>query len=82
VHVIGAGVMGGDIAALAALRGMSVTLQDRSEELIQPAFARAKAYFDKRLREPQAAAEASGACVWTCSRRRRGGGGRGHRGHL
>jgi 3-hydroxyacyl-CoA dehydrogenase / enoyl-CoA hydratase / 3-hydroxybutyryl-CoA epimerase len=32
VHVIGAGVMGGDIAALAALRGMNVTLQDRSEE--------------------------------------------------
>jgi len=58
VHVIGAGVMGGDIAAWAALRGMSVTLQDRSEELIEPAFARAKAYFDKRLKEPGAAAAA------------------------
>jgi 3-hydroxyacyl-CoA dehydrogenase/enoyl-CoA hydratase/3-hydroxybutyryl-CoA epimerase len=30
VHVIGAGVMGGDIAAWAAFRGMTVTLQDRS----------------------------------------------------
>jgi 3-hydroxyacyl-CoA dehydrogenase/enoyl-CoA hydratase/3-hydroxybutyryl-CoA epimerase len=60
VHVIGAGVMGGDIAAVAALRGMSVTLQDRSEDLIKPAFARAKAYFDKRLREPKAAGEAFG----------------------
>src|ERR1022692_2316562 len=58
VHVIGAGVMGGDIAAWAALRGLRVTLQDRSEELIQPALARAKAYFDKRLNVPGAAAEA------------------------
>jgi 3-hydroxyacyl-CoA dehydrogenase / enoyl-CoA hydratase / 3-hydroxybutyryl-CoA epimerase len=58
VHVIGAGVMGGDIAAWAALRGMSVTLQDRSKELIEPAFARAKVYFDKRLKEPGAAAAA------------------------
>ncbi len=58
VHVIGAGVMGGDIAAWVALRGLRVTLQDRSAELIEPALARAKAYFDKRLREPNAAGEA------------------------
>jgi 3-hydroxyacyl-CoA dehydrogenase / enoyl-CoA hydratase / 3-hydroxybutyryl-CoA epimerase len=58
VHVVGAGVMGGDIAAWAALRGFNVTLQDRSEELIQPALARAKAYFEKRLNAPGAAAEA------------------------
>jgi 3-hydroxyacyl-CoA dehydrogenase/enoyl-CoA hydratase/3-hydroxybutyryl-CoA epimerase len=58
VHVIGAGVMGGDIAAWSALRGMTVTLQDRSAELIKPAFDRAKAYFDKRLGDPQAAAAA------------------------
>ena len=58
VHVVGAGVMGGDIAAWAALRGLNVTLQDRSEELIQPALARAKAYFEKRLNAPGAAAEA------------------------
>ncbi len=58
VHVIGAGVMGGDIAAWAALRGLTVTLQDRSEQLIQPALARAKAYFEKRLSAPGAAAEA------------------------
>lgn len=30
VHVIGAGVMGGDIAAICALRGITVTLQDTS----------------------------------------------------
>ncbi len=33
VHVIGAGVMGGDIAAWSAFRGLTVTLQDRSAEL-------------------------------------------------
>jgi 3-hydroxyacyl-CoA dehydrogenase/enoyl-CoA hydratase/3-hydroxybutyryl-CoA epimerase len=58
VHVVGAGVMGGDIAAWAALRGMTVTLQDRSADLIQPAVDRARAYFDKRLKEPNAAAAA------------------------
>jgi 3-hydroxyacyl-CoA dehydrogenase / enoyl-CoA hydratase / 3-hydroxybutyryl-CoA epimerase len=60
VHVIGAGVMGGDIAAWSAFRGMSVTLQDRSAELIQPALDRAKEFFEKRLKDPQAAAEAFG----------------------
>ena len=58
--VIGAGVMGGDIAAWSAFRGMTVTLQDRSEELIQPALHRAKAFFDRRLKDPAAAAEAFG----------------------
>jgi hypothetical protein len=56
VHVVGAGVMGGDIAAWSAFRGMTVTLQDRSLDLIQPALDRAKAFFDKRLKEPAAAA--------------------------
>jgi 3-hydroxyacyl-CoA dehydrogenase/enoyl-CoA hydratase/3-hydroxybutyryl-CoA epimerase len=55
VHVVGAGVMGGDIAALAAYRGSSVTLQDRAPELIEPAIARAKAYFEKRLNQREAA---------------------------
>jgi 3-hydroxyacyl-CoA dehydrogenase / enoyl-CoA hydratase / 3-hydroxybutyryl-CoA epimerase len=58
VHVIGAGVMGGDIAAWSAFRGMTVTLQDRSEELIQPALNRAKSFFEKRLKDPAAAADA------------------------
>ena len=59
VHVIGAGVMGGDIAAWSAFRGMTVTLQDRSEELIQPALQRAKVFFDKRLKDSSAAAAAA-----------------------
>lgn len=58
VHVVGAGIMGGDIAAWSALRGMTVTLQDRSEELVKPALERARAYFDKRLQDPLAAADA------------------------
>jgi 3-hydroxyacyl-CoA dehydrogenase / enoyl-CoA hydratase / 3-hydroxybutyryl-CoA epimerase len=58
VHVIGAGVMGGDIAAWAAFRGMTVTLQDRSAALVQPAMDRAKIFFEKRLKDPQAAAAA------------------------
>jgi 3-hydroxyacyl-CoA dehydrogenase/enoyl-CoA hydratase/3-hydroxybutyryl-CoA epimerase len=50
VHVIGAGTMGGDIAAWCALRGFEVTLQDREEKYIQPAIARAQKLFEKRLR--------------------------------
>lgn len=59
VHVIGAGVMGGDIAAWAALRGCHVTLQDRDAALIQPALARAKTLFARRLRDPAQAAAAA-----------------------
>jgi 3-hydroxyacyl-CoA dehydrogenase/enoyl-CoA hydratase/3-hydroxybutyryl-CoA epimerase len=59
VHVIGAGVMGGDIAAWSAFRGMTVTLQDRSEDLIEPALARAKTFFEKRLKDPAAGAPAA-----------------------
>jgi 3-hydroxyacyl-CoA dehydrogenase / enoyl-CoA hydratase / 3-hydroxybutyryl-CoA epimerase len=51
VHVIGAGVMGGDIAAWCAYRGMSVTLQDLDMERIKPALDRAKKLFQKRYRK-------------------------------
>ncbi len=50
VHVVGAGVMGGDIAAWCALRGMTVTLQDQSVERIAPAIARAAKLYDKKFR--------------------------------
>jgi len=52
VHVVGAGVMGGDIAAWAALRGFTVTLQDRAIEYIEPSLKRATELFDKRVRDP------------------------------
>lgn len=58
VHVVGAGVMGGDIAAWCALRGLTVTVQDREEKYLEPAFARAAKLFGKRLRAPGAAAAA------------------------
>ncbi|GAA0709068.1 3-hydroxyacyl-CoA dehydrogenase NAD-binding domain-containing protein [Dokdonella soli] len=52
VHVVGAGVMGGDIAAWCALRGFDVTLQDREMKYVQPALDRAKELFTKRLKTP------------------------------
>ena len=51
VHVVGAGVMGGDIAAWCALRGHTVTLQDREQQYIDPAMARAGKLFAKRVRD-------------------------------
>ena len=51
VHVIGAGVMGGDIAAWCVLQGLEVTLQDREMKYIEPALKRAKALFGKKLRD-------------------------------
>ncbi len=52
VHVIGAGVMGGDIAAWCALKGLEVTLQDREMKFIEPALKRAGKLFAKKLRKP------------------------------
>ncbi|TMH15691.1 MAG: crotonase [Betaproteobacteria bacterium] len=51
VHVVGAGVMGGDIAAWCAMRGLAVTLQDQSPERLAPAMKRAAELFKRRLRE-------------------------------
>ncbi|QMV00735.1 3-hydroxyacyl-CoA dehydrogenase [Devosia sp. D6-9] len=58
VHVVGAGVMGGDIAAWCALRGLSVTLQDLDIERIRPALERAKKLFQKRLKKSREVAAA------------------------
>ncbi|MBK7955923.1 MAG: enoyl-CoA hydratase/isomerase family protein [Candidatus Accumulibacter sp.] len=51
VHVVGAGVMGGDIAAWCALRGLTVTLQDQGMERIAPALQRAYASWSQRIRD-------------------------------
>ncbi len=51
VHVVGAGTMGGDIAAWCALRGLTVTLQDQNAERLAPAFARASKLFSERLKD-------------------------------
>jgi len=53
VHVVGAGVMGGDIAAWAALKGFDVTLQDREMKFIQPALDRARQLYEKKLKTPE-----------------------------
>lgn len=52
VHVIGAGVMGGDIASWCAARGLSVTLQDREEKYVAPAMERARKFYEKRYPDP------------------------------
>ena len=57
VHVVGAGVMGGDIAAWCAQRGLNVTLQDRELKFIEPALKRAREGFEKRLRDATRAGE-------------------------
>lgn len=53
VHVIGAGTMGGDIAAWCAFKGMQVTLQDQTAEKIAPAIKRAYKLFKKKLKKPR-----------------------------
>ena len=58
IHVIGAGVMGGDIAAWCCLRGFHVTLQDREPKFIAPAIRRAADLFNKILKTPRLIQEA------------------------
>ena len=53
VHVVGAGTMGGDIAAWCALRGLTVTLQDQNADRLAPAMGRAAKLFAERLRDPR-----------------------------
>jgi len=52
IHVLGAGVMGGDIAAWCALKGYRVTLQDTNEVAMATAFKRAAILFSKKLKAP------------------------------
>ena len=59
VHVVGAGTMGGDIAAWCALRGLTVTLQDQNAKALSPAIARAGKLFTERLRDPRKVRDAT-----------------------
>jgi 3-hydroxyacyl-CoA dehydrogenase/enoyl-CoA hydratase/3-hydroxybutyryl-CoA epimerase len=63
LHVVGAGVMGGDIASWCALRGLQVTLQDREQKYIEPAFKRAAKLFGKKIRNANDRAAASDRLV-------------------
>ncbi|MFO7602993.1 MAG: 3-hydroxyacyl-CoA dehydrogenase NAD-binding domain-containing protein [Gammaproteobacteria bacterium] len=51
VHVIGGGVMGGDIAIWCALKGYTVTLQDQKNETIAQVMKRAYGLYSKRLKD-------------------------------
>ena len=51
VHVVGAGVMGGDIAAWSAYKGFDVTLQDREQTFIDGAMTRAQELFAKKVKD-------------------------------
>lgn len=51
VHVVGAGVMGADIAAWCALRGLEVTLQDRDAALVEAAIQRVRPLFERRVKD-------------------------------
>ena len=63
VHVVGAGVMGADIAAVCALKGITVTLQDSNEVALAKAFARINKFLVKKLGNKYLATEAKDRVV-------------------
>ncbi len=63
VHVVGAGTMGGDIAAWCVVCGMQASLQDLDAAQTKKALARAKGLFAKQLRSKQAVDAAVGRLV-------------------
>jgi len=58
VHVIGAGVMGSDIAIWAAHKGFRVSLQDQHPDVLARAMKKAYGFFKGKLKEPRAVQEA------------------------
>ncbi len=52
VHIIGTGIMGGDIAAWCASRGMDVSVQDREEKYVKAARDRARTFLERKLKDP------------------------------
>jgi 3-hydroxyacyl-CoA dehydrogenase/enoyl-CoA hydratase/3-hydroxybutyryl-CoA epimerase len=58
VHVVGAGVMGADIAIWAASRGFYVSLQDKNPEILARAVKKAYGFYKKKLKQPRAVQEA------------------------
>ncbi len=50
VHVVGGGIMGGDIAAWCALKGLRVSLQDRKAQYLSNAVNRAHQLFSGKLK--------------------------------
>ncbi|OGI49619.1 MAG: hypothetical protein A3E57_08330 [Candidatus Muproteobacteria bacterium RIFCSPHIGHO2_12_FULL_60_33] len=58
VHVVGAGVMGADIAIWAAHKGFRVSLQDRAPEILARAVKKAHGFFKSKLKDPRVVQEA------------------------
>ncbi len=58
VHVVGAGVMGADIAIWAAHKGFRVSLQDREPEILARAVKKAHGFYKAKLKDPRAVQEA------------------------
>ncbi len=58
VHVVGAGVMGADIAIWAAAHGFRVTLQDQQPEILARAVGRAYKFFQRRFKDERLVREA------------------------
>jgi 3-hydroxyacyl-CoA dehydrogenase/enoyl-CoA hydratase/3-hydroxybutyryl-CoA epimerase len=65
--VIGAGIMGGDIAAWCALRGLYVTLQDREPKHLSNAIKRAHKLFSKKLKTTHERNAASDRFIPDCN---------------
>ena len=63
VHVVGAGTMGGDIAAWCVVCGMQASLQDLDETQLKKALSRAIALFGKQLRGKLAVDAAIGRLI-------------------
>ncbi|HEX5313757.1 MAG TPA: 3-hydroxyacyl-CoA dehydrogenase NAD-binding domain-containing protein [Gammaproteobacteria bacterium] len=59
VQVIGAGTMGGDIAALCAARGIEVRLQDREASFVEAAIARSRKFFERKSKDAHEIGEAA-----------------------
>ena len=53
IQVVGAGIMGGDIASWCVLQGMTAGLQDREPRFIAPAIQRAYKLYTRRLKHPR-----------------------------
>ena len=53
VHVIGGGIMGGDIAAWCAFKGFQTSVQDQDPAILAKTIQRAYKLFKKRLRDPR-----------------------------
>jgi len=59
LHVVGAGVMGGDIAAVAAMSGLNVSLTDVDSSAIEGAIKRSADLFARRLKVDEKIAAAT-----------------------